>query len=431
MAFDWKMFAASFLDQVSEGIEDKREKAEEYKEQQEAAAERNAALVNRRKMNAQSAAQIGKRAMQLGASEAQIRTAMSSGIEGINELYNKLNAAATQRGVKKLGVDDIEAIVNMPSIPNVRQDLMDMPLEEFARQTFGARGLPRKPTEDKERNLLGSLFGVDAKDRVKQQLRETEYMDGMSVADINEIARQTDYQSLIPSATMTFLDVPFFDAEKALDFSEKLVETMSDAVTNNEAKIKAAVADAVEAGDDPVAARSEATRTAQELAAETFIEAYAQTYQHGGFFDNEIAIKQIRETLGDDYLRDLMESYNLELPEYLERPTVDEAADKVKNIIEEATEEEKTDTKTKEGEVSTKARIEANVYYINDDGEVVRGVPPRPSLELFGNILGGAGLGGETIEQILKGEIGVPDNLRPGQWDEIFGDFYKPDGTPK
>ena len=26
-----------------------------------------------------------------------------------------------------------------------------------------------------------------------------------------------------------------------------------------------------------------------------------------GFFDNEIAIKQIRETLGDDYLRDLME----------------------------------------------------------------------------------------------------------------------------
>ena len=133
---------------------------------------------------------------------------MSSGIEGINELYNKLNAAATQRGVKKLGVDDIEAIVNMPSIPNVRQDLMDMPLEEFARQTFGARGLPTKATEDKEReNILGSLFGVDAKDRVKQQLRETEYMDGMSVADINEIARQTDYQSLIPSATMTFLDM--------------------------------------------------------------------------------------------------------------------------------------------------------------------------------------------------------------------------------
>ena len=245
MAFDWKMFAASFLDQVSEGIEDRREQAQDFKRKQEDAAERNAALVNRRKMNAQSAAQIGKRAMQLGASQAQIRTAMSSGIKGIDELYQKLNEAATQRGVKKLGVDDIEAIVNMPSIPNVRQDLMDMPLDEFARQTFGAAGLPQKPRDDKERNILGSLFGVDARDRVKQQLRETEYMDGMSVADINAIARQTDYQSLIPSATMTFLDVPFFDAEKALDFSEKLVETMSDAVTNNEARIKAAVKDAV------------------------------------------------------------------------------------------------------------------------------------------------------------------------------------------
>ena len=431
MAFDWKMFAASFLDQVSEGIEDRREQAQDFKRKQEDAAERNAALVNRRKMNAQSAAQIGKRAMQLGASQAQIRTAMSSGIKGIDELYQKLNEAATQRGVKKLGVDDIEAIVNMPSIPNVRQDLMDMPLDEFARQTFGAAGLPQKPTDDKERNILGSLFGVDARDRVKQQLRETEYMDGMSVADINAIARQTDYQSLIPSATMTFLDVPFFDAEKALDFSEKLVETMSDAVTNNEARIKAAVKDAVDEGTDPVVARNEATRMAQELAAETFIEAYAQTYQHGGFFDNEIAIKQIRETLGDDYLRDLMESYNLELPEYLERPTVDEAAEEVKDIVKEATKEEKTNTKTQEGEVSKKARIKANVYYINDDGKVVKGVPPRPSLELFGNILGGAGLGGETIEEILKGEIGVPDNLRPGQWDEIFGDFYNPDGTPK
>lgn len=431
MSFDWKMFAASFLDQVSDGIEDKRTKAEDYKEKQEAAAERNAALVNRRKLNAQSAAQIGKRAKQLGASETQIRTAMSSGIEGINELYNKLNSAATQRGVKKLGVDDIEAIVNMPSIPSVRQDLMDMPLEQFARQTFGAKGLPAKPTEDRERNLLGSLFGVDAKDRVKQQLRETEYMDGMSVADINAIARQTEYQSLIPGATMTFLDVPFFDAEKALSFSEKLVETMSDAVTNNEAKIKAAVADAVNNGDDPVTARAEATRTAQELSAEMFIEAYAQTYQHGGFFDNEIAIKQIRETLGDDYLRDLMESYNLEIPEELQGPTVDEAADTVTKIVEEATEKEKTDSKTKEGEISTEARIKTNVYYINDDGKVIKGVPPRPSLELFGNILGGAGLGGETIEEILKGEIGVPDNLRPGQWDEIFGDFYNPDGTPK
>ena len=431
MAFDWKMFAASFLDQVSEGIEDRREQAQDFKRKQEDAAERNAALVNRRKMNAQSAAQIGKRAMQLGASQAQIKTAMSSGIKGIDELYQKLNEAATQRGVKKLGVDDIEAIVNMPSIPSVRQDLMDMPLDEFARQTFGAAGLPQKPRDDKERNILGSLFGVDARDRVKQQLRETEYMDGMSVADINAIARQTDYQSLIPSATMTFLDVPFFDAEKALDFSEKLVETMSDAVTNNEARIKAAVKDAVDEGTDPVVARNEATRMAQELAAETFIEAYAQTYQHGGFFDNEIAIKQIRETLGDDYLRDLMESYNLELPEYLERPTVDEAAEEVKDIVKEATKKEKTDTKTKEGEVSKKARIKANVYYINDDGKVVKGVPPRPSLELFGNILGGAGLGGETIEEILKGEIGVPDNLRPGQWDEIFGDFYNPDGTPK
>ena len=52
-------------------IEEREDKAEEYKEKQEAAAQRNAALVNERKMRASEAAAYGKRAMNLGASEAQ------------------------------------------------------------------------------------------------------------------------------------------------------------------------------------------------------------------------------------------------------------------------------------------------------------------------------------------------------------------------
>ena len=93
----WKFLRAS--DRRYRG---KQEEAKEYKEDQEKAAERNAALINRRTLNAQNAAQMGKRAMNLGASKAQVRTAMASGMEGVAELYQKLEAAANQRGVKRL-----------------------------------------------------------------------------------------------------------------------------------------------------------------------------------------------------------------------------------------------------------------------------------------------------------------------------------------
>ena len=284
MGFDWKMFAGSFLEQVTEGIEEKQEEAKKYKEDQEKAAERNAALINRRTLNAQNAAQMGKRAMNLGASQAQVRTAMASGMEGVAELYQKLEAAANQRGVKRLGVDDIEAIVSMPNIPSVDQSLQDIgSLEDFARQTYGAAGLPMKPVED-DTSYIGKLFGVGAKDRVKKELAETEYMDGMTIAEINAAARQADYQSLIPEATMTFLDVPFFDSEKSLDFSQKLVEAMEDGVEANEDTIKAITNMALQNGEDSLQAKIDATAEARTQAAENFIKAYANTYQHGGFF---------------------------------------------------------------------------------------------------------------------------------------------------
>ena len=87
-------------------------------------------------------------------------------------------------------------------------------------------------------------------------------------------------------------------------------------------------------------------------------------------------------------------------------------------------------TATEEAALLTKKRVQENVYYRDDEGNVVMGVPPRPTLGL-GNILGGAGLGGEDMEEIYKGNAPVPENLRPNQWDELFGAIANPDGSFK
>ena len=38
---------------------------------------------------------------------------------------------------------------------------------------------------------------------VRRKLADTEYMDGMSIADINEAARQAEYTSLFPDLGFT------------------------------------------------------------------------------------------------------------------------------------------------------------------------------------------------------------------------------------
>ena len=65
MAFNKNAFAASFLNQLTAGIEEREERAEEFEEQQRAAAGRNAAIVSTRKLRADEAAQLGKKAQTL------------------------------------------------------------------------------------------------------------------------------------------------------------------------------------------------------------------------------------------------------------------------------------------------------------------------------------------------------------------------------
>lgn len=314
MGFDWKLFAADFLTEVTEDIEERQTEAKDYMKEQKAAAERNAQLINQRDMKAKAAAQYGKMAENLGASPAQIRTAMASGMTGVADLYNKLQEVANSKGVKRLGVDDIEAVISMPNIPMVNESLADMSLEDFAKRTYGVQPLSVEKPEEKEYGMLASMFGYDAKQRAEKKLQETEYMGGLSVADINALSRQSEYQSLIPGATMTFTEIDYFTPDEALSFSSKLSKAMSDATDGDDAEayIKAKVR---AAGADPKA-RAEADKKARAFlkakAAKPLIEYFADTYQHGGFFDNRLVIKQIEDTMGSPFLKDLMEVYGLE-----------------------------------------------------------------------------------------------------------------------
>ena len=310
MSFDWEMFAGKFLNKMTEGIKERKEKAEDFKEKQEAAAERNAQLVRQRQTNSRLAAEFMRKSRALGASDAQLEVALASGKSGVEDFYNQLQSRANSLGQSKLSPDEIAAFTNMPTLPSVSaSEPFDIDL--MAQQTYGVRqeGLPKPPEDDT--SFMGKLFGVDAKDRVKRELAQTDYMDGLSIAEINALARQDDYQSQFPGATMTFLDVPIFKSTDALTFSENLLDVMEQSVEDNELRIRNAKLNPPE-GVDPLTAESEMAQTVKEEAALSFIESYAETYQHGGFLDSVVAAKSIIAAIGGKEFEKILDSFLVE-----------------------------------------------------------------------------------------------------------------------
>ena len=87
---------------------------------------------------------------------------------GIKELADKLQAAANSKGIKKLGVDDIEAIVSMPNIPTVDQSLVDMSLQEFAQRSYGAKPTDRAAIEQED-NIINLHSGRNLAEKIRIQ----------------------------------------------------------------------------------------------------------------------------------------------------------------------------------------------------------------------------------------------------------------------
>ena len=457
MGFDWGSFAGSFLEELTEGIEEREQEAKDYKQEQKQKAERNLERVRTSDARAMQVAQIGRQAMQLGATKEQVIAAMSTGAGGVQDLYTKLTQIAADNNLQagqQLTQEDIETGIALTGIPSIDPKYITMTLDQIARQTYGA-AKPKKPavtdpTPTPQTGGIRDLFGFNERAKVDRELEEEGFYGDMSIADINFLAQQSEYKSLVPNATMTFADIPNFNSDAKFEFGQDLISAQVDGLKAREDEIAAAKSLALQgqyivngvalSGPEAEAHATMAIRLEQ---ADFLIRKAAEDYTPTGFFDDQSVKAMIIRTMnqeggGDDdttgleYYNDLRAEFlpDLEEDEEGEVPTIEEASETVKEIVEENKETPTPLTATEEAALLTKKRVQENVYYRDDEGNVVKGVPPRPTLGL-GNIVGGAGLGGEDIEEIYKGNAPVPENLRPNQWDELFGAIANPDGSFK
>lgn len=415
MAFNKDQFAAAFLNQITGTMTKRREDALEYKERQLEASERNQSLINTRNARASAAVSFGKEALQYlpegVRSKGVIRTAMASGMTGVKELRDKLAKAHADAGLsagEKLSLNDVEAIINMPNIPSIDQSLIDMSLEQFAKKTYGAIGEASAVEDDT--SVVGRLFGYGAKDRVKEELRDTPSMAGMSVADINAAARMSEFNSLIPNAVMSFSEMETFTKKDAFTFVKDLTEIYEDAKNSSEADDAADLAynSYIAAQED--LGRKEGSITPAEIAnqkaiarkayaqrkAKAFIDATAAQYGGAGqgFFEQKFAMDQIAEIMDKDFVDDLMKSYDF-TPE----------PDKKEKDITQTTEPVVTST-------TEESKMQDVPFAIPDVSVDVSSLPTvkvRP--------------GGDK-------EVGLFGDPEARKWDRQYGDRYNPDGTP-
>mgnify|MGYP001191971187 CR=1 FL=1 len=492
MGFDWKAFGAAFLDKQTEGIRKRRADAEEYEEEQEELARENKKLIANRTLLAADASQMAQKAMELGATKEQVMAAMGSGALGIKTFYEKLLAAANQKGMQTLGPADVEAIIDMPEVFEVNPAFVDMSLNEMAEIQYGVKPRPGTETEDVQTSdsVLASMFGLNAMSQAKKKLQDTKYIGGMSIADVNELAAQADYDSLFPNLGVNFFDKEFYGPASASEFVKTLTDIQMDAVSGKAAEdfIKAAgnthlrkITEGNEDYDAEYAARNkgvtpmdkeqDAREYLIQIQARSVIQGTIDNFGQTGLFDHQPSVDLIEKIMGEQFVKDqleLLKSFNgvdEDDTQLTDRELTQEGEElfAAKERIREADKQFKpqedpetqtSDTETQETTVSTE----------EDDDEFV----PIPRPESKGTIKDALDAGGvkawdrkyegkldpitgekimvdprppaggpkdKEVEAVTRTGVRLPNKTRKvtarEEWDILYGETHNPDGSPK
>ncbi len=345
MGFNWKAFGAAFLDKQTEGIKKRRTDAEEFEDKEEELAKANRKAIADRTVLASEYGQMAEKAIQLGATKEQVMAAMGSGAMGIKTFYEKLLAAANQKGMQTLGSSDVEAIIDMPEVFEVNPAYIDMKVGELAKIQYGAKMDPTLAAEQSDvqssDSILASMFGTNAMSQAKKRLGDTTFMGNMSITDVNELASQAEYDSLFPNLGVNFFDREFYGPEAAGNFVKDLSEIQVDAIdTKAQARIDAVVltfnskmddtrpetynrefAERMKAeGYTSVDAAEDAKEAEIGRAARAIVDTAVGMYGQTGIFDHEPSVNLMKKIMGEEYILNKMRELGL-LPDEEEETT--------------------------------------------------------------------------------------------------------------
>jgi len=202
---DWQAFATSFLTGVASDINKRKDKAEDYETQQRDLAERNKAIMSKRKTVTDAVRGKAAKLRGMGVSEEVIRTAMSSGPTGLVDLERHIDKSVAEHGLEAVKKNaDVFASVDVdPSVLRMQGDDA-LTMDEYINQSFGMASSTPGSVEADKGTVWDRMLGRGARERVKAELDQEMTDLGYSIYDINEAAAQSEYESLAPGSYVNF-----------------------------------------------------------------------------------------------------------------------------------------------------------------------------------------------------------------------------------
>ena len=436
MAFDWNQFTTNFLNTVSTGINQRVQAAAEEKALLDKEYEDSRTVFKNRKKLVNNGIMLAGKARALGANDMQIKAAVASGETGLPTFVKALEKFSAKKGGTNLSMSEVDTLVEGAEL------FEEGDVNEFLRRSYGLLGSEADKIQvDDDRSMLDKLFVTDPTGAARSAYSP----DRMSMI---ELARQDAYDSLASDRGSVYLtvDQAMTNIYDAIDTNKNFIrefEAAEKLIKNTEAYKKAL-------GEGE---QEKMLRDAQLQVMERYINLYGESFVKGlpkGVVPEELltiaevssdGIQPTRSTLSTmlanaaaaDMATTISEvqgnktvKYNVDANGLPIGPIVlvNKNGDMVEIDQSRLSELKQMGFELKDL-VVPEAPVPEKTYY-RKDGEVVDGVPPRPELGI-GNVLGGIGLGGKDIEEILAGERPIPANLRPTQWDELFGDTHDPE----
>ena len=197
MAFNWKAFAGAFMEDQAKQINARVAKADEYEEEMREQFERSKLNYAKRRTFVNKAMSQVANLRSLGATDRMIKAAVANGPETLFTFAEKLTKEAEKSRVNRFTESEIDVLVDMPE--SFTAD--DYTLDEFIERSYGLTKPSIGSTARPERGLFSKAFGIDLKSEVRAKADAEAAYDGYSMLDLNELAKQDVYTSLVPNTS--------------------------------------------------------------------------------------------------------------------------------------------------------------------------------------------------------------------------------------
>lgn len=238
MAFNWNAFQIGFFDDQVKQMAERRRRAQNYRDKAVADAEKSKAQIQKRKALADLAVGKANQLTRLGVTDTQIASAIASGPDGLFKFADEVIGYAKRNNISRFTESQTQSLIDTPEL--MREDLgEDFTLNDFIKSSYGLTKPTLGSVDQPDRGIFKRAFGIDEQEAIRAELDKDAYFEGYSIVDLNELASQEAYDSLLPGSYATFGGVDYDSVRIAGDFEADLAQ----ALKNRESDINAAKLD--------------------------------------------------------------------------------------------------------------------------------------------------------------------------------------------